>query len=212
MSNEKCSWIVVCISDTHQHHRELTDRLQSSHRGDILLHCGDITNYGRGLNPFQDFDQWLNEIPFEHKLIIGGNHEVMLNPTFQNGIYLNNQTFLIDEKVRIYGGSWRSINESTWNDIPLNIDILMTHNPPCSMKGFHSDLDLNLHQRIEKVKPLLSVFGHIHGDYGVWKDSNGIFFANASSSRNDSSRILNDPIRFKITKNDDESISIEHLI
>lgn len=211
MSREKKHWIVVCISDTHQRHRLLTDRLKSIKDGDILIHCGDMTNYGRGLNPFEDFDQWLNELPFRYKLIITGNHEITLNPSFRNGIFLKNQSMIIDDYLHIYGASWRPVGQSKWLDIPFNTNIVMTHNPPSSPKGFHVDLEIDLHRRLENVKPVLSVFGHIHNDYGFWKESNEILFANAASSSS-SSQILNDPLKFQVTMNEQGIFSIEHLI
>jgi Icc-related predicted phosphoesterase len=207
----KC-WIVVCISDTHQRHRELTDRLKSSHSGDILIHAGDITNFGRGSKPFEDFDQWLSELPFKEKLIIGGNHDSITVPSLNHGRFLHDEQVIIDDYLRIYGSSWRPTGESTWSDIPSNSHIVVTHNPPISRNGSHVDLEVNLQLRLNQIKPLLSVFGHIHADYGVWKHLNGILFANAASYPSSSSRILNDPLRFKISIDENLMTSIEHLI
>jgi len=205
-------WTVVCISDTHQRHRELTDRLKSSHSGDILIHAGDITNFGRGSKPFDDFDQWLNELPFKEKLIIGGNHESILVPSLNHGRFLKDEQVIIDDYLRIYGSSWRPTGESTWLDIPLNSHIVITHNPPTSQNGTHVDLEFNLRSRLCQIKPLLSVFGHIHADYGVLKKSNGILYANAASFPSSRSRTLNDPLRFKISMDGNSMMSIEHLI
>lgn len=212
MSLQNRSWIVVCISDTHQHHRQLTDQLKSSHQGDILIHAGDITNYGRGSKPFDDFDQWLSELPFKYKLIIGGNHDSVLNLSIKNGQYLNNEQILIDDCLRIYGSSWRPVGLSTWSDVPLNSNIIVTHNPPYSPNGTHVDLELNLLSRINQIKPLLSIFGHIHRDYGVWKQSTGIVFANAASLSSSKSHLLNDPLKFKISIDENSVLSIEHII
>jgi Icc-related predicted phosphoesterase len=205
------SWIVVCISDTHQHHRQLTDQLKSSDNGDILIHAGDITNFGRGGNPLNDFDQWLSELPFKEKLIIGGNHESILVPSLNHGRFLENEQVIIDDCLRIYGSSWRPVNQSTWSDIPSNSHIVITHNPPFSSNGSHVDLEHNLKSRLYQIKPLLSVFGHIHADYGVYKQSNGMIFANAASSLS-RSQTLNDPLRFKISIDENSIASIEHLI
>ncbi len=118
----------------------------------------------------------------------------------------------IDDYLRIYGSSWRPVGQSSWSDIPSNSDIVVTHNPPTSRNGSHVDLEVNLQLRLNQIKPLLSVFGHIHADYGVWKHLNGILFANAASSPSSSSRILNDPLRFKISIDENSMTSIEHLI
>lgn len=57
-----------------------------------------------------------------------------------------------------------SANENPWQDmIPLGIDILVTHTPP----KHHLDLPQalgcpHLAVEVERVKPLLHVFGHVH--------------------------------------------------
>lgn len=211
MSLTNKSWIVVCISDTHQRHRELTDRLKSSHNGDILIHAGDITNFGRGSKPFEDFDQWLSELPFKEKIIIGGNHDSIVIPTLNHGRFLQDEQVIIDDDLRIYGSSWKPVGQSTWSNIPLNSHIVVTHNPPTSRNGEHVDLELKLQLRLNQIKPLLSVFGHIHADYGVWKQPNNILFANAASSSIRQSQTLNDPLRFKISMDENSVASIEHL-
>ncbi|CAF4474298.1 unnamed protein product [Rotaria sp. Silwood2] len=209
--HNKC-WIVVCISDTHQRHRQLTDRLKSTHSGDILIHGGDITNFGRGSKPFDDFDEWLSELPFRHKLIITGNHDSMLSPCLKHGRLLKDEQLLIDDYLRIYGAPWRPTGTSKWSDIPSNSHIVITHNPPCSQYGSHVDLELNLQIRLHQVRPLLSIFGHIHEDYGVWKQSREVLFANGASLPSSHSRALNDPLRFKISIDENSVPSIEQII
>jgi Icc-related predicted phosphoesterase len=67
--------------------------------------------------------------------------------------------------------------------------------------------------RFIEIKPLLSVFGHIHADYGLWKQSNGILFANAASfPSSSSSQLSNVPLRFKISIDKNSSLSIEQLL
>ncbi|CAF2798024.1 unnamed protein product [Rotaria sp. Silwood2] len=84
-------------------HRQLTDRLKSTHNGDILIHAGDITNYGRGSKPFDDFAQWLSELSFKHKLIIAGNHDSILNRFLNHLQFLQDEQMIIDDYLRIYG-------------------------------------------------------------------------------------------------------------
>lgn len=60
--------------------------------------------------------------------------------------------------------------QSLWDQIPNDIDILVTHGPPhniCdqSTSGFHCGCEV-LRNAIERTKPSLSVFGHIHEAYG----------------------------------------------
>lgn len=208
-SSTSKSWTVVCISDTHQQHRQLTDRLQTTHHGDILIHAGDITNFGRGAKPFEDFDQWLAELPFAHKLIIGGNHECVSAPSLQHGRFLRSEQVVIDGRLRVYGASWRPVGDSSWSDVPADSHIVITHNPPFVKGRSHVDLEARLRSRLEKVKPLLSVFGHVHVDYGVYPQTNGTIFANAASSPLSNSQPLNDPLRFKISIDGNGLASIE---
>ena len=64
---------VVCFSDTHGLHRlvDLPD-------GDILVCCGDITMRGE-LDVLHDFNAWIGEQHFVHKLVVPGNHDLLLD-------------------------------------------------------------------------------------------------------------------------------------
>lgn len=66
---------VVCISDTHGDHRKLSDSLP---RGDVLIHAGDFTRFGK-LEHAQDFNLWLAEMKaqndFQQIIVVNGNHE-----------------------------------------------------------------------------------------------------------------------------------------
>ena len=59
----------VLTSDTHGKHRQL-----EVPKGDVLLHCGDFTNYG-GRDEVRDFSDWLAGLDFKHKIIVAGNHD-----------------------------------------------------------------------------------------------------------------------------------------
>jgi len=76
----------VCISDTHsQHHRILPSDLPP---GDVLLHAGDFTQTGE-LDEVESFGDWLEGLPYAHKVVIAGNHEV----TFHTPHYENHQVW-----------------------------------------------------------------------------------------------------------------------
>lgn len=61
---------IVCISDTHGHHRRL-----DMPPGDILICGGDYTQYGNESDAI-DFNEWLSSLPYKHKIVVQGNHEV----------------------------------------------------------------------------------------------------------------------------------------
>lgn len=65
---------VCCISDTHNEIPEVPN-------GDILLHAGDLTQNG-SFNELQAQLDWLKSLHFEHKIVIAGNHELILDPTY----------------------------------------------------------------------------------------------------------------------------------
>jgi 3',5'-cyclic AMP phosphodiesterase CpdA len=67
---------VVCISDTHNTQPELPP-------GDLLLHAGDLTEWGT-FEELQSQLTWLSSQPHTHKVMIAGNHDVLLDRAFLN--------------------------------------------------------------------------------------------------------------------------------
>lgn len=67
---------VVCISDTHCVHREI-----SLPGGDILIHAGDCTRGGT-FEQLRDFLDWFSTQPFSHRIWIAGNHDITLDQKF----------------------------------------------------------------------------------------------------------------------------------
>ena len=65
---------VVCISDTHTTQPTLP-------QGDLLLHAGDLSNTG-SFAEIQAQLTWLSSQPHKYKIIIAGNHDVLLDRAF----------------------------------------------------------------------------------------------------------------------------------
>lgn len=65
---------VVCISDTHNQQVELPD-------GDLLVHAGDLSKSGTFAELQAQLD-WLDSQDHKHKVVIGGNHDRLLDVTF----------------------------------------------------------------------------------------------------------------------------------
>ncbi|KFY19864.1 hypothetical protein V491_04157 [Pseudogymnoascus sp. VKM F-3775] len=185
---------IVCISDTHTTQPQLQE-------GDLLLHAGDLSQNG-SFNEIQAQLDWLNTQPHKHKIVIGGNHDLLLDPVFVdrfperiferpgsrrsdlrwgNVIYLQDNFvdlhFDNGRKLKIYGapstqqfGNWAfqypPIRDVWTGVVPPDTDILLTHGPP----KWH--LDANelgneyLLKELQRTKPPLIVFGHIHAGYG----------------------------------------------
>jgi hypothetical protein len=55
---------IVCISDTHELHREL-----DVPNGDILIHAGDFTMFSESVAAILDFNEWLGELPIAGKFL-----------------------------------------------------------------------------------------------------------------------------------------------
>lgn len=73
-SNPNDMICVICISDTHNSKPSLPD-------GDILLHAGDLSQYGL-FDEIQAQLDWLNAQPHRHKIVIAGNHDLTLDEAF----------------------------------------------------------------------------------------------------------------------------------
>ena len=74
-ANEFSTISVVAISDSHSLHSTLPDAWPVA---DIFLHAGDLTQYGTK-EELQSAIQWLGSLPFSHKVVIAGNHDIGLD-------------------------------------------------------------------------------------------------------------------------------------
>lgn len=123
-------------------------------------------------------------------------------------VYLEDSHFTIESPefnrpIKFYGSPWQpefynwAFNlprngwelETKWNDIPNDTDVLITHGPPYGVLDFVRNnrkrgLEFvgceQLMFRVEHLKPLLHVFGHIHDAYGVSKGKDTLY-VNAST-------------------------------
>ncbi|KAB5576024.1 calcineurin-like phosphoesterase [Coniochaeta sp. 2T2.1] len=74
----------VCISDTHN----CTVKLP---KGDVLIHAGDLTNQG-SYSELSKAVQWLKKADFEAKIVVAGNHDLTLDPTYSSPSSSPNQS------------------------------------------------------------------------------------------------------------------------
>jgi len=140
------------------------------------------------------FGAWLDPLPFAHKIVIAGNHDFLFerDPETARGLLPPKVHYLRDSGVtlgglRFWGSPWQprfldwAFNlergpeiAAKWALIPEGIDVLITHGPPLgtadrTVKG--EDVGCaDLAAAMVRVKPRLSVFGHIHEGYGVYGD------------------------------------------
>jgi Icc-related predicted phosphoesterase len=198
---------IICISDTHNRHEELTLLLLEP--ADVLIHAGDFTMHGTR-EEMEKFITWFEKLPYKTKLLTCGNHDKILGKLNEDDplmirmksccIFLSDQPAIIaNGKIKIYGTgrtSWISKRSAMylqfppedmgqfWTNIPNDTDIIITHQPPY-LHGDRIFLGKNvgckfLLQRILEIKPKLVVCGHIHEGYGT-SEMDGIKFVNAAS-------------------------------
>src|ERR1700694_4440693 len=84
---------IVCISDTHEWHREL-----AVPDGDLLIHAGDFTFWNHA-SKIRDFNSWLGELPHRHKVVVPGNHDRAFNQGPRSRDLITNAILLINEDI-----------------------------------------------------------------------------------------------------------------
>jgi Icc-related predicted phosphoesterase len=177
-------WI---ISDSHTLHRDL-----SIPEVDMVIHCGDATNsrgLAQNLVEFEDFNDWFQNLPIEHKIFVPGNHCLSLQayPSIAKGC---SYPILIHETIEIGGlkifgspytpafGNWafnvkRGRLHDYWAAIPEDCDIICTHGPSRGTLDLTDDFDTgkpiqvgceSLRKRLDDLSPKLHCHGHLHSN------------------------------------------------
>jgi predicted phosphodiesterase len=167
---------LIIVSDTHEKHR----KIKKVPDGDVFIHCGDVLLTSRffsvrnGKGKLAEFNEWLKSIPCRIKIVIGGNHDNVLEHLGKDVVqsilteatYLEDNSFMIGN-ITIWGtplSSGRSRNKAfqskrfaakTISEVPAKVDILLTH-------GQCPQLE-------KKVKHSVHLWGHAHNAYGVRK-------------------------------------------
>jgi Icc-related predicted phosphoesterase len=190
---------ITVISDTHGLHR----RIRNIPSADMLVHAGDVSNYGEE-HQVLDFLDWFSNQPHPYKIFIAGNHDFFFEQENEkyiqknipaNIIYLNDSGCEV-EGIKIYGSpitpefmDWafnrkrgKDIKKH-WDKIPSDTNILITHGPPFGIldtnKNQHKTGCEDLLKTVQKIKPKYHLFGHIHEAYGI-KSVGITTFVNAS--------------------------------
>lgn len=110
------------------------------------------------------------------------------NLSQSNCVYLEDESFTIEDPkfsrpIKFYGTPWQppfmnwafNVPEKDlpkyWEKIPIDTDVLITHCPPQEIRDFVlrgaiPQGSSTLRMYVDKIKPVLHVFGHIHESYG----------------------------------------------
>ncbi len=183
---------IVCISDTHELHREL-----EVPPGDVLVHAGDFTFFGKRKSQVQDFNDWLGELLHNYKIVIPGNHEFLFEAEPKMRQAITNAPLLINEGIKVAGlRFWGSPitplsgvafgvanpaeRRKLWARMPHGLDVLVTHGPPYGILDLPPGSNQHegcpeLLEAVRRAKPRLHVFGHIHQAYGIERTRDTIF-------------------------------------
>lgn len=206
---------LVCIADTHR--EEWNTKIP---HGDILIHAGDFDIYD--YKDLQNVKTFLDEETHSRKIIIGGNHDFLLQTISKSYVQSVMQTkdiaYLENETIEIKGIKfWGSPNtrifmnwafmltaeqlKENWAQIPEDIDIVITHGPPFGILDQATETGTHLgcpflRARIKEIKPKYHIFGHIHGGYGVYQDEHTTYIN--CSLLDEEYELINDPIVVEI--------------
>ena len=188
---------ILHLSDTHGCHH----RLQNLPEADVVVHSGDFCMVGSEQEAI-DFVNWFCDLPYRHKILICGNHDVCLYGADIDGLddnvhYLCNSGIEIDG-LKFYGvpmfmGDCISDRQSrNYAKIPSDTDILITHSPAYGIL----DLDDNINYGSEEILDGLTalnlkahLFGHIYAQHGM-KSLNGTIFSNGAIMNSDYTNLL----------------------
>ena len=141
--------------------------------------------------------------------------------------YLEDSELIIEapefsRPIKFYGSPWqppfmnwafnvpRDQLYKYWEKIPLDTDVLITHAPPQEIRDFAKYTQTHegcssLRFYVEKIKPALHVFGHLHESYGAMV-LNDTLFVNASTATLDY-EMSNKPIIVDLTEVDKKLIA-----
>eukprot|EP00450_Noctiluca_scintillans_P016776 CAMPEP_0194513232 /NCGR_PEP_ID=MMETSP0253-20130528/45442_1 /TAXON_ID=2966 /ORGANISM="Noctiluca scintillans" /LENGTH=252 /DNA_ID=CAMNT_0039356769 /DNA_START=10 /DNA_END=768 /DNA_ORIENTATION=- len=163
---------LVCISDTHNKHRTL-----SVPDGDVLIHAGDFTLYGRE-DHARDFDAWLADLPHKVKLVVVGNHEnnapwhKRIQEMLPHATVLRETSITLPDGPRIFGTDfyWPCNGQNPYFDLIPEVDVLIAHGPAYGCVDGDAKKPQGckaLLSTVRRVRPQVLVSGHVHFGHGV---------------------------------------------
>jgi Icc-related predicted phosphoesterase len=177
--------IIDCVADLHGSYPALDG-------GDLLIVAGDLTARDSP-DEYHWFIDWIVAADYKRKIVIAGNHDGTIRKDdeffhihridqYKDFDYLQDSGTEFDG-LKIWGSPWTPEFcgwdfmlprgpeiAKKWALIPDDTDILVTHGPPWGVLDKNSDGEHcgceELRLALERVKPKLHVFGHIHEGYG----------------------------------------------
>lgn len=214
---------IVFISDTHNKHKQI----KNLPKADVIVHSGDFSSMGYE-HEIRNFLKWFSNLTqYKYKIFIAGNHDLLFenNTSLAKTLIPDNVIYLEDSGVKLDGiyfygspvslpflnwGFMRSYDriKRHWKAIPDNVDVLITHTPPYGIRDYFEPKDEYLgcptlrDEIFNRIRPKISVFGHIHTGRGTLFTDNITFINAANTEEIEKKYVLSfDPI-FVELKND----------
>ena len=159
---------VFAFSDTHGNH----SRLQVPEDTDIIICAGDAVEDDLKGSEYDDFISWFGALPAKWKLFVPGNHELAFDLDQADGVtrkFKDAGITVLQDAVEdcdgVIIGSISGNARIADEDIPNDLDIFVTHDPPYGIldENLGSPELLNF---VLKAKPKWHLFGHIHETEG----------------------------------------------
>ena len=159
---------IFAFSDTHGRHREL----RVPENVDIVICDGDAVEDNLLGDEYDDFIEWFASLPCKWKIFVPGNHELSFEldkaKEITDIMTSKGITVLQDAIEDCDGVIICSISPNITiakEDVPTDIDLLVTHFPPYGIldEGMGSTEILNF---VLHSQPKYHLFGHIHSTAG----------------------------------------------
>lgn len=193
---------ICAVSDLHGQFPEIPEC-------DLLIVAGDLCPdvcWGARAREFPDwqlawfediFVPWAERQPAEFVVVTWGNHDYCGHLRL-NAEYGKKTSVVCDAPVMVNGVklwltpwsnqfmNWAFMKPHAelgeiYAKIPEDVDILVSHQPPCGFSDLYPDLGTGklehvasseLLYHIERVRPSIVVCGHLHGGYGTHQHGN----------------------------------------
>ena len=165
---------IVAFSDTH------FKSVPPIYENDIdfLIFAGDWSGMSYELETLS-FANWFKSQTAKHKILVPGNHDYFVNSI--EGAWVNKYEEVGGYKILASPYTpefcdWNYMKseeelDKMYDCFPVDVDILITHGPCYGIgdlwQGKHIGSKALL-EYVERVKPLIHIFGHIHGAFGQY--------------------------------------------
>lgn len=198
---------IAFVSDTHGFEGSL--RIPEC---DVLVHCGDVCSSFGDMASIDNIAYWFEQLKekgiVKEVVLVAGNHDTnfLSKPEFsrfrlKKGCHFLQNSGVEIDGIKFYGtmfldivrddnliADMRELIDSRiefYNNMPDDIDVLITHHPPdllplsLTIDGFNLGCPM-LMDAVKRIKPKVHAFGHCHAGHGL-KSGWPTTFINASN-------------------------------